>query len=87
MKCKTNPELCHEHGDVLVKGIQNDFGYPLVAPSSMDQQELAQVSELPDSNIGTSCCLQALNAADAHANVCRLDHGNIVGTITDGQEE
>lgn len=87
MECTTNPKLRHEHGDVLVEGIEDDFGYPLVAPSSMNQQELAQISELPDSNIGAPCCLQAFYAADAHANVCRLDHGHIVGTITDGQEE
>ena len=52
----------------------------------MDQQQLLQVPELGNGDIGTPSSLETFNTRYTNANVCRLDHADIVGTISDRQE-
>ena len=81
------PELRHVECNVLVKRVQNDLGNTLITPGSMHQKQLSQIAELPNSNVGTTRCLQAFHAAYANANMGSLNHGNIVGTVANGQKE
>jgi len=53
----------------------------------MDQQQLLQVPELRNGNIGTPSSLEALDTRDTNANMRRLDHADIIGTVSDGQED
>lgn len=53
----------------------------------MDQEQLLQVPELGNGNIGTPSGLEAFNTRDTNANMRCLDHANIIGTISDGQED
>ena len=78
----TYPKLCHVQSNVLVKRIEDDFGDSLVAPGTMNQEELAKETELTYCNIRTSCGLQALYTADTDSDMSCLDHGHIVGTVS-----
>lgn len=52
----------------------------------MNKKQLFQESELADSDIGRPCRLKTLEATDTDPDVCRLNHGDIIGPITYGQK-
>jgi hypothetical protein len=52
----------------------------------MDEQELSKVSELSNRNIRTSCGLKTFHTADTNTNMRSLNHGHVVGTITNCQK-
>lgn len=52
----------------------------------MNQQQLAQKAELGNGHVGTAGGLQTLHAADTDADVGSLDHGDIVCSVTDGEQ-
>lgn len=53
----------------------------------MHKQQLSQVSELTNGDISAPRRLKTLNPTDANADVRRLDHGDVVGTVADGQQD
>lgn len=52
----------------------------------MHQKQLAQIPELTNCNIGTSCSLQAFHTTDANTDVSSLDHRNIVGSVANSEQ-
>lgn len=77
------PKLCHIQRDILVEGVENQFRNPLIAPSPVYQQELSKISELADSYVGAPSCLKTFDATYTYSNMCCLDHGDIVGAVSD----
>lgn len=59
----------------------------MVTPSSMNEKKFAKIAELSDRNVGGPCGLQTFDTTDTNANVSRLDHRNIVGTVTNSQKQ
>lgn len=53
----------------------------------MDREESLQVLELLETEIRGPGSLGTLHSLDTHTDVGSLDHGDIVGTITDGQSD
>lgn len=53
----------------------------------MHKEQLLEVAKLSDCNIGTSGSLETFDTADTDTHMGSLDHGNIVGTVTDGQQQ
>lgn len=53
----------------------------------MDKEQLAEEAELGDRDVGATRGLETLDAADTDADVCRLDHRDIVGSVTDGEKD
>jgi len=66
---------------------ENKLAQSGITPSAMDQQQLLQVPELGNGNIGTPSSLETFDTRDTNANMRRLDHADIIGTISDGQED
>ena len=83
----TYPELCHVKCNILVKRVQNHLRDALITPSTMHQEQLSQIAKLPNSNVGAACCLQALHTTDANSNVGSLNHGDVVGTVTNSKQK
>lgn len=44
-----------------------------------------QTINLSNSVIRSTCCLQSLLSADANSYVCRLDHADVIGTVTNSK--
>jgi len=84
---RTHPKLRHVQSNVLVKRIQDDLRDTLITPSTVHKQQLPQVSELTNSDISTPRRLKTLNPTDANADVRRLDHGDVIGTVADSQQD
>src|ERR1700744_6320838 len=53
----------------------------------MHQKELPQVPELANGDVGASSGLEGLHAADTNTKMGRLNHGDVVGSVSDGQQE
>jgi hypothetical protein len=53
----------------------------------MHQQQLLQEPKLTDRDIRTPRRLQALNTRDANADMSGLDHGDVVGAVSDREED
>ena len=53
----------------------------------MDEQQLLQEPELRDGNIGTPSSLETFDTRDTNADMRRLDHADIIGTVSDGQKD
>jgi hypothetical protein len=53
----------------------------------VQQQQAHQEAELPKREISGLHCCAPLPAADAHADVCCLDHGHVVGAVADRQRD
>lgn len=51
----------------------------------MHKKQFSKESELADCYIGAPGCLEPFNAADSNTNMRRLNHRNIVGTITNSE--
>eukprot|EP00951_Prasinocladus_malaysianus_P000525 scaffold3903_cov29-Prasinocladus_malaysianus.AAC.1 len=60
--------------------------HPL-APVAVDEEEALEKSKLSKGKVGGHHCRPALSAADAAANVGRLDHPNIVGTVPNAESD
>ena len=65
--------------------IQKHFRLSYVVPPAVQQQQPPQKLKLPDGKISVVCRLSSFLSEDAHAHVGFADHGNVVGTIADGQ--
>ena len=52
----------------------------------MHEEELAQVPELTDGDIRRSRCLQAFDTTDTNPDMRSLDHADVVGAISYGEE-
>lgn len=48
----------------------------------MPKNEILQMAELNEREIGGKCRLHAFFADDAEANIRLLDHGDVIATIT-----
>lgn len=83
----TYPELCEVQRNVLVKVIKDHLAESLVRPRAVDQEKLLKEPELSNGKIGAACCLQAFDTADTNADMGRLNHGHIVGTIANGEQD
>lgn len=79
------PKVAEREGKVLVEKVAQEFGHAQVGPAAVDQQQPLQVAKLGNTVIGSEHRLQTFLATDADADVGRLDHRHVVGTITDGQ--
>jgi hypothetical protein len=53
----------------------------------MDQQQLLQEPELRNSNICTPSSLETFDTRDTNTDMCGLDHADIIGTVSNGQED
>lgn len=53
----------------------------------MHQEQFPKIAELCNRNISRPSCLKTFHTADTDSNMSRLDHGNIVGTVTNGQKQ
>lgn len=53
----------------------------------MNSEQPLDVPELRHSEIGSSRCLIALSSLNSYSNMCLLNHGNIVSSITDRQRD
>lgn len=80
------PELCHEQGGVFVVEVEDDLGDTLVGPGAVDEKQLPQVAELGDGDVGGPGSLESFNTRDTNADVSSLDHGDIVGTVADCEQ-
>jgi hypothetical protein len=83
----THVELRHVKDDVLVERVEDQFGQPLVTPRAVDEQQLLQVLELRDGDVGRPRRLETFDARDADANVRCLNHGHVVGAVADGKQD
>lgn len=52
----------------------------------MDEQQLLEVPELRNGNVGRACGLETFNTRDTNANVRSLDHADVVGAVTDCEQ-
>ena len=73
--------------NILVKGIKNQFRVSPIVPATVHKKQPLEKSELCDSIIGGSCSLEPFVAADSDADVRRLDHWNVVRTISNRQRD
>mmetsp|Transcript_30490 Transcript_30490/g.80868 ORF Transcript_30490/g.80868 Transcript_30490/m.80868 type:complete len:654 (+) Transcript_30490:901-2862(+) len=73
--------------DVLVEEVADEHAHSSIGTPSVAQQEGHEEPELRDSDVAGLHGLVALLPADAYADVCALNHGDIVGSITDGQRD
>ena len=53
----------------------------------MDEQQLLQEPELRDGNIGTPSSLETFDTRDTNTDMRRLDHADIIGTVSNGQKD
>lgn len=67
---------------ILVEEVENHVGQACVAPVAMDQQQLAEVFKPGDGKVTGHHSLHALLARYPNANICYLDHTDIIGSIT-----
>lgn len=80
------PELGHVQRDVFVVRVENNSTDARVTPRAMNQKELPKESELSNCHICGSGGLKTFNTADTNTDMGGLNHGYIVGTVTDGQQ-
>ena len=64
---------------------QKYLRYSGIIPSPVDKQQPGEEPELGDGKVGRVCGLQPLVSGDADADVGRLYHGHVVGTVANGQ--
>lgn len=53
----------------------------------MDEQQLLEVPELRDGNVGRACGLETFDTRDTDANVCSLDHADVVGAVANCEQD
>lgn len=53
----------------------------------MNQKQLSKEPELANCDISRSCGLKAFDTADTDSDMSGLNHGHIIGTVANGQEE
>lgn len=53
----------------------------------MDKKKLLQEAELADGVVGSTNGLETFFAANADPDVSGLDHGYVVGSVTDGKSD
>lgn len=59
----------------------------MVTPGTMDKEQFSKIAELTNCHISRPGCLKTFNTTNTDTYVGRLDHGNIVGTITNSQKQ
>lgn len=75
----------HSHKDVLVERVNHELGHSTVVLAAVEQHQLLQESKLGDREVAGVDRLHPLLPADANADVGALDHGDVVGSVSDGQ--
>mmetsp|Transcript_32963 Transcript_32963/g.77844 ORF Transcript_32963/g.77844 Transcript_32963/m.77844 type:complete len:254 (-) Transcript_32963:730-1491(-) len=70
---------------ILVKCIQNNHRCAQEIPSAVVQNEVFEESELPDGKVGSIHSLLPFLSGDSNSAMGRLDHSNIVSTVSDRQ--
>ena len=83
----TYPELCHVKGDILVERIQNDTTNSVVTPRPMNKEEFAEITELGNRHIGRPSGLETFKTTNTNTNMCGLNHGHVVRTVTDSEKQ
>ena len=73
----------HHHHDVLVEHVPEQRRHPPVVIPPLREEELAQEAELRDRVVRRVDRLHALLPRDAHADVRRLYHRDVVGAVAD----
>jgi hypothetical protein len=58
----------------------------VIAPSAVDEKQFAQIAKLPYGNICASSSLQTFDTADTHTDMSSLNHGNVVGAISNSKQ-
>jgi len=69
--------------DVLVEEVADGLCHSPVRPAAMDEDEALQEPELADGVVGRHGRLATLDARNADTDVGLLDHGHVVGAVTD----
>lgn len=81
-------ELEEEHDAheqyVLVEEVEHQEAQSHTMIMAMHEQQTLQHAELGKGEVGTARCLATLSSHDADADMSLLDHGHIVGTVTNG---
>ena len=71
--------------DILVEAVLDEPRQAVLRQRAVHQQQAREEAELVQREVCCVCRLAALAPRDADAHICRLQHGNVVGAITDGQ--
>jgi hypothetical protein len=69
----------------LVEEVGNTLGETAIGPATVNKHKSLKKTELTDCIVGRHDGLPAFFTSNTNTNVGFLDHGNIVGTITNGQ--
>lgn len=67
--------------------VQDQLAQPHVTPGAVDKQQLLQVPELADGDVGGTRSLQAFVTRDADSDVRSLDHRDVVRTVADSEQD
>ncbi len=79
------PELNDVEGNVLVEGVENETAHSVVIGGAVNEKKPTEEAELGDRVIRSAGCLETLHTGDTDANVSLLNHGNIIGSVSNGQ--
>lgn len=74
---------CFEH--VFVEHVADGVRVAPVSLSAVEEEKVAQESELPDGVVGGTHGLLTLEASNTDADVCSCDHVHVVSTIANSQ--
>mmetsp|Transcript_67430 Transcript_67430/g.201429 ORF Transcript_67430/g.201429 Transcript_67430/m.201429 type:complete len:351 (-) Transcript_67430:761-1813(-) len=75
----------HDEAHVGVEDVVREDRHPTVGLPAVDEEQAAEEAELADGEVGVVDGLHPLLADDAHADLARLDHGDVVGAVSDGE--
>lgn len=82
---EAKPKLDRYQTDGLVKRKEDDLAHSQVRVPSMDREESLQVLELLETKVGGPSGLSTLHSLDTDTDMGSLDHGDVVGSITNRQ--
>mmetsp|Transcript_49587 Transcript_49587/g.138774 ORF Transcript_49587/g.138774 Transcript_49587/m.138774 type:complete len:354 (-) Transcript_49587:386-1447(-) len=73
--------------EVLVETVTNDNADPPQIPAAVHEKHELEEAELANDEVRRVCGLTALQAKKTNADVCLLDHADIVPAVTDGERK
>lgn len=79
------PKVAQCERKILVEEIAQKFAHSIVRPTTVHEQQPFQKPELGDGIVAGQYRLQTLLAGYANADVSRLYHGHIIGSVSDRQ--
>ncbi len=79
------PKVTEREREVLVEEVPQELADSEVRPTAVHQKQALEESELSDAVIGGKDGLHAFLTRNAHADVRRFDHGDVIGAVADGQ--